>query len=193
MRRQSRYKKFFLLKFIVLVIFLLLVGCNTAAKKEQNVLSQLGIDVSSFDEAVEQGDLAAREGEPDKAVFFYTKALEFNKNSVTALSKIGAIHYARSDMAMAGRAYQRVVELEPNNAPAHQFFGLAHMKLRNSAKAKQELSRATQLNPHLWLAFNGLGILADMDGDYLQALSYYQSALAVVPRNPMVLNNIGYY
>ncbi len=43
-----------------------------------------------------------------------------------------------------------------------------------------------------WLAANGLGVMADLEGDYEKAIGYYRQALDLMPGQPLLLNNLGY-
>jgi len=46
--------------------------------------------------------------------------------------------------------------------------------------------------PVRWMAWNALGIAADLQGRHPDARAHYEAALEVLPGNPSVLNNLGY-
>jgi Flp pilus assembly protein TadD len=44
----------------------------------------------------------------------------------------------------------------------------------------------------LWRSLDGLGVISDLQGNYVQAQASYQKALSLSPDSPQVLNNLGY-
>ena len=58
--------------------------------------------------------------------------------------------------------------------------------------AKENFSRALQLNPENRTANHRLGLLAMLEGDYLTALSYLQMAHSVSPTHRGIVKNLGY-
>jgi len=69
--------------------------------------------------------------------------------------------------AEAAREYQRAIELNPNYATAHQWYGVTYLaKMERFDEAIAELKRAQELDP-LSLAIN-----ADVGNTYIQARQY---------------------
>jgi arylsulfatase A-like enzyme/tetratricopeptide (TPR) repeat protein len=100
-----------------------------------------------------------------------------------ALSDLG-----RSDEAR--RQFERVLSLDPNNAPALQNLGIAALRQGDVARASDSLQRALALNPRLPLALNTLGVVRARSGDRAGAVDLWRRAVGVDPRQYDALYNI---
>jgi Flp pilus assembly protein TadD len=106
--------------------------------------------------------------------------------------RVGAVctHIGKDEKAL--QAYLQVVALNPNHAGGQEGAGLAYMNLKARDQARAYLVAAVTLEPRRWRAHNALGILADRREDYSAAILHYETALAINPSSPMLLNNLGY-
>ncbi len=187
------------LKFCSLILIFSLSGCTTPGKDKvdqqdqtANIFDQFGGNVKNAPEAIAQGEEYLVSGELDKALFYFLKALNFERNNIKAMTYIAAIHNQRGDIRLAKQIYNEILSIDRNNAEANEQLGLIFLNERMFAPAKDHLNRAITINPNQWEAHNGLGIIADLEGRYHDAIQHYQSALAILPSNPVLLNNIGY-
>jgi Flp pilus assembly protein TadD len=62
---------------------------------------------------------------------------------------------------------------------------------RREAAAKQ-LREATEADPKLWRALNGLGLLGDLKQQPAEAADFYRKALSLNPESAVIFNNLGY-
>jgi Flp pilus assembly protein TadD len=147
---------------------------------------------SSPQEAVLNGDRAWQEGDLDRALFEYVRALDLDPTQAGALYKIGRIHRQKNNLALTERAYRWTLELQPGHAGASEGLGLLWLQKRAYPQAEEMLKQAAQADPNRWEAHNGLGVIADLRGDYAAAQAHYQAALALLPNSPQLLNNLGY-
>ncbi len=143
-------------------------------------------------EAVARGDAALQRGDLDRALFEYVQALEKNANDGETFYKIGSIHAARGNMALANIAYGYCLKHAPQHAGALEGLGLNLLELRQYKEARRQLEHALAADPKRWRAANGLGVIADLRGDYIGAQVNYRAALAIEPESAMVHNNLGY-
>ena len=65
------------------------------------------------------------------------------------------------------------------------------IKLRNYPAAEENLDRVVA-KQQSWRAYNGLGIIANLQGDPLKAENYFKKANTLLPNSPELLNNIGF-
>jgi Flp pilus assembly protein TadD len=144
------------------------------------------------DQAMARGDELLSQGDTDRALFEYIKAIEKDNSKVEALYKIGTIHAARGNLPLAQAAYQKVLERSVKHAGALEGLGLVYLQQRQYGKARDHLNRAVENDPQRWQAHNGLGVLADLEKQYDVAASHYQQALQIKPDQPLLLNNLGY-
>jgi len=145
----------------------------------------------SVDEILEAGNQSFDNEQFERAVFIYMQALEIEQNAETWY-RIGIGKSRLGDKAYAWQALKKSVELDPNHAGSHQEIGLIDMGMGQSDQAKLHLVKATELDPTLWRAWNALGVIADIDHRYKEAVLYYQSGLIGAPNSSILMNNIGY-
>jgi len=80
--------------------------------------------------------------------------------------------------------YNRTLSLASDpalKADALSNLGSAHRSLKDYAQAQDDFAAALQLDPKKPMALIGLGLLAQMKGDFIQAEQYYSRAMAVEP------------
>jgi len=94
-------------------------------------------------------------------------------------------------VAEAEAAFQRVLQSDPNNAPALQNLGIVALRKDDVRAAQSFLSRALELNQRLPLALNTMGVVYARAGDFPTAVDYWNRAVTVDPRQYDALFNIG--
>lgn len=150
------------------------------------------LPVTTAAEAIQRGDLAVSEGDLDKGLFNYVRALDLEDGNPEALSKIGMIHAIRGNQRLAEIAFRWALQKDPRNAAALTELGVLALKKRDYAEARRHLELAVSANDRIARAHNALGVIADLDRDYAGAQRHYEQALAGAPGSPSLLNNLGY-
>ena len=96
------------------------------------------------------------------------------------------------DLAGSLREYQRAVELKPNDATAHHWFGSdVLLGLGRFEKAIAENRRAVELDPLSPIINADLGITFYLARRYAEADAQLRKALAIDPRFSYALYNLG--
>jgi arylsulfatase A-like enzyme/Tfp pilus assembly protein PilF len=108
-----------------------------------------------------------------------------------ALNAYGIALADEGKLDEAAAAFHRVLDLDPNNAPAWQNLGIAALRRDDVAGAQQALDRALALNARLPLALNTRGVVAAREGDFARAVALWNEAVAIDPRQYDALFNIG--
>jgi Flp pilus assembly protein TadD len=98
--------------------------------------------------------------------------------------------FGRADLAEG--YYSRILENTPDDAEALEGRGISRLRLHKYLQAKNDLNRAVTVSVERWRAWNALGIIADLEGEYTIATGHYRKALDILPGYPMLLNNLGY-
>jgi tetratricopeptide (TPR) repeat protein len=191
-----------IIKFCFLGI---LTGCastpNTASNEyagaelndeSLDVLFATEFPVESGEEALARAALALQDGDVEKALFFYVRALQFQPENVELLAHIGEIQMQRKNYTMASRAFLTARNHDPTHARSHEGLGLIYMATGMHDQAVDALSLAVENDDQLWRAHNGLGVYADKAGDFAAAQRHYDAALSIDPDAAHVLNNRGY-
>ena len=145
------------------------------------------------EEMVELGDKLSAQGKQDEALYQYVKAADQDNKSDTALCKIGDIHASRNNEALAIKAYEMALSVNPDNGEANEGLALLLLNKREYSKAHNHLAKAEASGTAIsWRVYNSLGVISDLEKDYEQAITYYEKALIVQPNMPLILNNMGY-
>jgi Flp pilus assembly protein TadD len=180
---------------------LFLAGCgslpvNSTHGDEPNnsdhLLNLLDPTVTSEEQAFAKGEAALLEGKSENALFYFVKTLQYNKNNIKALEKIASIHERGKHPEVAIKVYHDILAVDQTHALANEKLGLYYLGKGQDGKAKPCLLQAVKIDKKRWKAYNGLGVIADLERNTEEAINYYQSALAIMPNSPMLLNNLGY-
>jgi Flp pilus assembly protein TadD len=148
--------------------------------------------VTSKADAIERAEAALAEGDVDRGLFFYVKALKYEPEDAALLYRIGRIHDHRGNAEMAARAYTLALRANPDLVPALESRGLLLLANDEEVRAEQDLKRAVALDASAWRAYNGLGLIEDRKGNHDNAISHYSAALDVESGVAEILNNRGY-
>ncbi len=183
----------------------LLTGCATAPDIDSDKYAEAGLNDKSLDvlfatefpaeseaDALARAAQAVQDGEMDKALFFYVRALQFNPENVELLAHIGEIQMQRNYFAMAKRAFLMARNYDATHARSLEGLGLIYMSEGMHEKAINELKSAVANDDQLWRAHNALGVYEDKAGDFAAAQRHYDTALSISPDAAHVLNNRGY-
>lgn len=114
------------------------------------------------------------------------------RDSTFYQTRLGDTHVLLNQLNQAQAAYDRALQLDPDNVEALTNRGALFFRQKAYALAKQDISRALHLNPKQDAALNNQSLLLAQDGNYQAALPYVERALAVKPNQPYYLNNKAY-
>lgn len=188
---------------VLLVAALTMAGCSgmqTVHKHDYSKLYESGSDVrfatelpvASAAEAETLGDKAERDGNLDLALFQYVRALDMDDSGPGVFYKVGKIHVRKHDPVLAELAFQLALQADPNHVGSLEELGLILLHKRKYDAAKKLLQKAAEKDYKRWRAFNGLGIIADLQGLPDIAELKYRSALRAQPNSAQLYNNFGY-
>ena len=111
---------------------------------------------------------------------------------------LGIAYYQGGDFTKALQSYGRALELDRNNASVYNNIGGVHLALFLRSRKEQELvqaernfKKALEIDPRLFSACNGLGILYRKTGRNDEAIASWRNALAIKPDFDLALINLG--
>jgi Flp pilus assembly protein TadD len=181
---------------VTLAMMVLLAGCvsgpaaTTRSDVEQiDILAQF--DGFSTEEIVAAGDAAFEQGDYSRAEFIFNQAVTLEDTPDIWLKLGKTLTYLGND-SRAHQAYEKVLQLDSDNAIAHEKLGLLYIGARQVAPARKYLQRAIELDDARWGAHNALGVLADTERNYETAIAHYRAALTHNPESALLLTNLGY-
>lgn len=127
------------------------------------------------------GVLPPSEAHP-KAKEAATKALEIDETLAEAhAARAMILECSDWDWSAAEREFKRTIELKPNYAAAHHWYGLFLERMGRLEESKIEMSRALELDPVSLIINKNVGDPCYYKRDYDQAIEQYQKTLELDP------------
>ncbi len=155
-------------------------------------------------EAEQLADRAMQGGYINKAAALYARAFELDKKNANAGHKLAELHQEAGNSGQAEQIYRFLLKESPRHIASLEGAGLILLKQHNLKEARRLMVKAVAVfqnqtdkeravqNYIPVRAFNGLGLLADMDGEYSQAQAYYRQGLEFDPESTLLMNNLAY-
>ena len=106
-------------------------------------------------------------------------------------SEIGRQAIGAKNWNEALNAYNKTIELDPNNASAYNNRGLAYYNLDKDDLAIADYEKAIELNPKYGDAFNNLAKTYGRRGYYKQAILFYDRVIELNPKDADAYYNRG--
>ncbi len=205
---------------LLMVALLLLGGCATNSQMDKDqasaneafyegksTLAYAGLpQATTVKQGIIMGDQSLARGDTDEALYHYVQALDLDTESAIAYYRIGQVHMGRDNEKLASLALRSALGIEPEHIGALTALGVLHLKHNRYPEARANLDKAVALDRKRFdtdaeqnydarspsRAYNGLGVLADLDGNTAEAQRLYQISLSIRPEAADTLNNLGY-
>ncbi len=191
-----------LLKRGALILSLpLLIACNPTDIKQterqedkqqaEALLKSVGLKVSSVDDALLKAQKAEQESKMDLAQLYYIKAFELAPTNIQVLQAMVNLYIKINQYELAEVSLKLMLKQQPTNINFIEQYGLLQLQQRKWAEAKKKLMAVVSKQAS-WQAYNGLGVLASLQHETLDAEQYFRKADQLAPHSPDILNNIGF-
>jgi len=141
------------------------------------------------DDRVQLALLYSETGRPQEAIEVLKSRTSTNDPDVLNAYGVALADAGQPDQAVA--QFERVLTIDPNNAPALQNLGIVALQQDDLRSAQTFLARALNLNPRLPLALNTLGVVYARMNDFPHAVDAWNRAVSIDPRQYDALFNIG--
>ena len=129
------------------------------------------------------------------AAFFVTVMIvpRCEAQSIKELFDEAAQAFYAGQYDKAVKNYEKIIELEPNFAPAYNALGLA-LKVKGAQNADVifYFTRAMELDPSFLPSYDNLGKVYYSAGDMDKAQEYFQKGLAIDPENESMVLSMGW-
>lgn len=110
---QAQKKRLIIISVIVVLFVAALIGGVAAFKIKSD-------HANSFDYQIEQAQKAVEQGETEKAISYYERAIKLEKDNVEARIALGTIYLEKEDLDSALVMFEEAVNLEPDNVDAYK-------------------------------------------------------------------------
>jgi tetratricopeptide (TPR) repeat protein len=127
------------------------------------------------------GILAAQEGNTDKAIGYFLKALEIQPDHAVALQNLGNAYRQKKDWDAARKTLEHALALNPDDADANYGLGMVYAQLNDTPRAYEFLQKALAARPAYPEALNNLGILYLRTGRSEAAKKSFAESIRVAP------------
>jgi tetratricopeptide (TPR) repeat protein len=130
------------------------------------------------------GEYLAGQGRTEEAAEQFRASLVIRPDDLPANLDLGTYEHGRGNLPAAIARYQMVASYAANlgvRAAAFSNLGSAYRQMGELAKAKQCFEEALQWAPQQPIAMVGLGLIAERNGDYPEAVRQFSHAMAVQP------------
>lgn len=117
--------------------------------------------------------------------------LRKNRNDVAALELSAGVALQLGQISQAAGFLSKQLELQPNNAIAHNNLGMALHALGRDEEAYQHCDKALKIQPELAEAYNNIGNIHKGRNNLKDALESYEKALELGIQDPRVFVNAG--
>ena len=128
-------KFFFRITFKICLILAILIGCATTEKIEETDPVAL----------VNQGIAFGEEGQYDRAIAYFNKAIEINPKYADAYNNRGLAYDYKGQYDKAIADYNKAIEINPRDAEAYRNRGVAYAYKGKRDKACSDWKRACKL------------------------------------------------
>lgn len=133
------------------------------------------------------GQMAARDGEPRKAIAFFQEAVRGDPNLADAHMNLGVLYHEAGDYEAAISEFQAAIRADPAYALAHLNLGNSYRKLGRFDQAEEAYRKALKFDPDCADCWFNLGVAAlenrpaeqDEPGHYRKAMEFFSKYKAM--------------
>ena len=137
------------------------------------------------------GTLFLTEGDLDKAVSQYEKALDMWPDYPDALNNLGVVFMRKGLVKEAAGYYKEAVRKDPNHLVAHMNLGEALIRLNRLDEAAELYQRILRLAPDCGRAYSTMGVVLAKLNRMNEAVESLNKAIEICPACPEFRNNLG--
>ena len=167
---------------------LLLAGCSAAGDEPPQVQAPPAVSP----EVIAVAEKAVADGRYADAKLMLERVLLSDPANPRARLAMAEIQLAFRNLDMAEQSFASLAEMPEVAARAEQGRGITLLMKGQEQASELSLRRAVDLDPALWRAWNGIGMLHDRAGRWDQAVEAYDRALALNADSAMLYNNRGF-
>lgn len=144
-----------------------------------------------------KGDLYFQKNEASKAFSYYGKSIDLGVTEFTIWSRYLILGLETQDYASVITRGEKAIELHPIQPTTYLFTGLAYMFTKQYERTVSMLTKGINyvVNNRTLKAefYNYLAASEHELNNHKASDEYYEKSLALIPDNPLVLNNYSYY
>lgn len=135
-------------------------------------------------QAYNRGTLYQQQEDWERAIYFYTRAVENDDGFATAFFNLGSVYWAKRDLDLAADAYIRALQIQPDMVAARYNLALIYRDTQRRADAVAQLEELVRSRPDYAPAHYVLGMLyAEDPASVGLAKERYREFLKLAPND----------
>ena len=150
---------YFQIIFKIVLILAILAGC----------VSNVEIKETDSDPLLYQGNALFFDGQYDRAIAFFNKAIEKNPRHAEAYYNRGLTYVEKKQFDEAMSDFTKIIEINPRLAMAYGNRGNAYGRKGQYDEAISDYTKAIEINPRLAMVYSNRGIAFFLKNDYEKA------------------------
>jgi len=120
----------------------------------------------------------------DRAIYFYTRALENDDQLPSVFYNLGICYSMKGDNDLSRDAYRRAIRLQPNMIDAKYNLALLYREIKDNTSAARLLEEIIKAKPDYAAAHYAMGlILSEQPQTHALAKQHYQEFLRLAPND----------
>ena len=144
-----------------------------------------------------RADALRRSGRPDQAIEVLEQLARSHGEIASVHSTLGDVLRGQDDYARAIEAYDRAIDLAPENAPVRWVLyysrGIAHERSGDEVAMEKDFRAALAINPDQPQVLNYLGYsMVEQKRNLDEALDMIERAVAASPRSGYIVDSLGW-
>jgi Flp pilus assembly protein TadD len=165
-------KLFLRIIFKIFLILTILIGYATTEEIKETDPAAL----------LDQGIAFAKKGQYDRAITYFSKALDKNPGFAVAYHNRGSIYVIKGQYDKAISDFNKALEINPKNAEAYYMRGNAYADKKQYELAITDYNKVIEIDPMDFPAHFNRGIAYGSKKQYDKAISDFNKALELNPR-----------
>jgi serine/threonine-protein kinase len=157
----------------------------------QEIQQALQLEPLNTDALLSQAAVFASMGQEEKAETTYRKAAGLRPQEWSGHYELGVFYFRHRRYADASAAFERVLEITPDNAMALATLGGMLQLVHRDVEAEQHLKRSLTLQPS-YAAYTNLGALYIREGRWSEAAEITRKALEINANDWAAWSNLGH-
>ncbi|MBL4823275.1 MAG: tetratricopeptide repeat protein [Colwellia sp.] len=202
-------RKHLIITSLLLIFSVTVAGCTNTSNSTDEKNSPVN-NIQSKEKNLTLAEAEAQSNNLKKAIFYYIQALEFDKDDIEILCKIGHIQNRLDSPELAMRAFKQALTVKSDHVPALAQMGIYYFEHKQTDKAKDALERTVKLDQQRLhtnvsferfialdsesplLAYNALAVLNDLDRRHEYAREIFNLLLPISENLSLIYTNMGY-
>jgi len=186
--------------WIMVIIAVLLTGCGGGGGEEEPpaptsvppTSTPAATPTLSAGEHVELGIEYHDQGELDKAIAEFEKAIELDPNDAEAHRNLGTAYGEQGKWEESAAAYEQAIEINPTFGEAYGDVVGAYFYLERIPEAIEAGEKAIELASDYATAYNNLGIVYGSQGQVDAAIALFEKSIQIDPNYANAHYNLGF-